>query len=278
MDNIIQELKRKDRREELLRHAKCFVLDLDGIFYIEDHILDGSIDFLNQLAKMGIKFIFFTNNSSKNTRFYVERIRRMGYPATAEMMMTSNQVIIRHLTGKMHGKRVYVLGTQYLISDFCDAGINLVEDDPDVVVAGFDTTINYEKVVKACNFIRKGAAFLAVNPDYNCPVQGGFIPDCGSICAMITASTGVKPVYFGKPTPYTLEYVLEKTGLREEEIVFVGDRLYTDIAIGDNNNITTILVLSGETKEEDVINSDIKPKLIFESLKEIKEFMEGLCR
>lgn len=276
MNSVIQELKSKDRKKELLQHAKCFVLDLDGTFYIEDYIIDGSIDFLNQLEKMNIEFRFFTNNSSKNAQFYIDRIRKMGYPAKYEMMMTANHVIIQYLKSEIHEKKVYVLGTEYLVKDLSDAGIKLVEKEPDVVVVGFDTTLSYERVVKACNFIRKGAFFLAVNPDYNCPVQDGFIPDCGSICAMITASTGVKPIYFGKPTSYTLEYILKNTGLKEEEIVFVGDRLYTDIAIGDKNNITTILVLSGETTEKDVINSYIKPKLIFESLKEVKELLEEI--
>ena len=272
IDNLV-ELTSKDRKKELLKNIKYFILDLDGTFYIEDHILDGSMDFLKQLEKMGIKFKFFTNNSSRNAEFYIDRIRKMGYEASPDTMMISNYVIIEYLKSHMPGKSVYVLGTEYLQGDFSAAGINLVEEEPDIVVVGFDTTLCYERLAKACDYIRRGATFLAVNPDYNCPVKDGFIPDCGSICALITASTGVKPTYFGKPTPYALKYILSETGSKEEEIAFVGDRLYTDIALGEGTGLITILVLTGETKEEDIPHSDIKPKLVFESLKDIKDLL-----
>lgn len=276
MDELLKELKDKERNKELLKNIKCFILDLDGTVYLEESILDGSLDFLLQLEKMDIQFKFFTNNSSKNAQAYVERIRRMGYPVEAEKMLISNSVIIEHLLNNMPDKKVYLLGTEYLKQDFAEAGINLVEENPDIVVVGFDTTLVYERVSKACHYIRNGAIFYGVNPDFNCPVKDGFIPDCGSMCAMITASTGVKPTFFGKPTHYTLDYVKRNTGFKESEIAFVGDRLYTDIAIGNGNDALTILVLTGESKEEDVITSETKPKMICESLKEVKELLEEI--
>lgn len=276
MDGLIKTLRDNDRKKALLKAAKCFILDLDGTFYLEDHILDGSLDFLRQCEKMNIGFRFYTNNSSKNEEFYIKRITKMGYPVKPGMMMTSNQVIIRHLKDEMAGKTVFLLGTDYLKRDFCDAGIRLTEGKPDIVVVGFDTTLEYERLSKACKYIREGALFYAVNPDFNCPVKDGFIPDCGSICALITASTGKTPRYFGKPYADTLNYILKATGLKAEEIVFVGDRLYTDIAIGEGNDATTILVLTGETAEEDVLTSQVKPKLIFDSLKAVKEFLETM--
>jgi HAD superfamily hydrolase (TIGR01457 family) len=273
------ELKSKTKKMELLKNVKYFVLDLDGTFYIEDHIIDGSLDFLKQLDKMGIECRFFTNNSSKDAQCYIDRIAKMGYQVPPEAMMISNHVIIEYLKSRMPGKRVFVLGTEYLQGDFSKAGIELVEEEPDIVVVGFDTTLRYDRLAKACDYIRNGAVFLAVNPDFNCPVKDGFIPDCGSICALITASTGVEPVYFGKPTPFALEYIKNNTGAREDEIAFVGDRLYTDIALGSGTNLITILVLTGETKEKDLLSSEIKPKLLFQSLEDIKDLlveMEGL--
>lgn len=276
MIDVCNDLRSRERKLELLKKVKCFILDLDGTFYLGDKIYDGSIDFLRQLEKMNIRFKFFTNNSSKNTKVYIEKITKMGYPLKDEQMLISNHVIIEHLNENMKGKGVYLLGTEHLKQDFIKGGINLVEEDPDIVVVGFDTTLAYERVSKACHYIRNGAIFYGVNPDLNCPVEEGFIPDCGSICAMITTSTGVTPTYFGKPTDKTLKFVLKNTGLKEEEIAFVGDRLYTDIAIANGNHVVSILVLTGETKEEDLINSETKPKLIFQSLKEIKEFLENM--
>ena len=267
----------KTLQQGILKKIKCFVLDLDGTVYLGNRILDGALEFLQLLKEKNIKFKFFTNNSSKNTKVYVERIRKMGYHIEEDMMLISNHVIINYLKKHAPDKTVFVLGNEYLQNDFKEAGISLVDDNPDIVVVGFDTSLAYDNLTKACTFIRNGARFLGVNPDFNCPIEGGYIPDCGSICALITASTGAKPEYFGKPTAHTLQYILEDTGFKEDEIAIVGDRLYTDIALGKGNNVTTILVLSGESQLVDIPTSEVKPTLIFPSLKEVKEALQEIC-
>ena len=145
----------------------------------------------------------------------------------------------------------------------------MVEENPDVVVMSFDTTLTYEKISQACTFIRNGAKFLATHMDLNCPTEDGFIPDCGAMCAMIEASTGVKPKYLGKPFIETVDMIKLITGRENDELAFVGDRLYTDIATAVNNGITGILVLSGETSPQDVEKSDVKPDFVFDSLETI---------
>lgn len=271
MNDISKILGYEQSSINLLRRIKCFIFDLDGTVYLGDKLLDGSIDFFKLLEKNNIKFKFFTNNSSKNAGVYIEKIRNMGYNLMDDMMLISNQVIINYIKENFPNKDVFVLGNDYLKEDFRKFNIKLSEKDADIVVVGFDTSLKYENVSKACEFIRNGAIFLGVNPDFNCPVENGFIPDCGSICAMITASTGIKPKFFGKPSKYTLEYIIKNTGFDESDIAFVGDRLYTDIAIGSKSNAVTILVLTGETKEEDLKKSDVKPTLIFDSLKQLEK-------
>lgn len=266
----------EDEEKTLLKKIKCFILDLDGTVYLGNTLLEGSIEFLRILDENNIKFKFFTNNSSKNAKFYINKITNMGYDVKNNMMMISNEIIIDHIKKELPNRRVFVLGNEYLKKDFIDSNINVVEENADVVVVGFDTSLAYKNVSKACDFIRKGAIFLGVNPDFNCPIENGFMPDCGSICSMITASTGVTPVFFGKPSSYTLKYILNDMGLKEEEVAFVGDRLYTDIAIGKGNNLVTILVLSGETRIEDLNESNIQPTLIFNSLKEIGMLLKAV--
>ena len=265
-------------QKDVLKKVRCFILDLDGTVYLGDKILEGSIEFLEELEKNQIAFKFFTNNSSKNAQVYINRIKKMGYNLNDDMMLISNCVIINYIKENMPNKKVFVLGTQYLKNDFVKANINVVTEDAEVVVVGFDTSLEYKNVSRACTFIRNGATFLGVNPDFNCPTEDGFIPDCGSICSMITASTGVVPEYFGKPSYHTLKYVLKNTGFKEEEIAFVGDRLYTDIAIGKGNDSVTILVLSGEAKLEDLAESEIQPTLIFNSLGGLKNVLEEIYR
>ena len=103
-------------------------------------------------------------------------------------------------------------------------------------------------------------------------MEGGtFIPDCGSMAKLIEASTGKFPEFFGKPSKHTLDYIIKETGYQPEEIAIVGDRLYTDIAVADGNDVTSILVLSGESTREDVEKSDVKPDVVVENLVEICE-------
>lgn len=185
-------------------------------------------------------------------------------------MMISNQVAITYLKEYYPNKSVYIVETPLIVHEFEKAGFKVDEEDPDIVLLGFDTTLNYEKIKKACDYIRSGAIYFGLNPDLNCPMEGGtFIPDCGSMAKMIEASTGRFPEFFGKPSKYTLDYIIKKTGCRPEEIAIIGDRLYTDIAVADGSDVTSILVLSGESTKEDVKNSEVKPDYIVEDLREI---------
>lgn len=137
---------------------------------------------------------------------------------------------------------------------------------------GFDTTITYEAIWAACDAVRAGAAFYGVNPDWNCPVEnGGWMPDCGSLAKVIEASTGAVPEFFGKPARHTLDFILEQTGFRPEELAVIGDRLYTDIALAHGTPVTSILVLTGEASRKDSETAPTPPDLIVESLAELRD-------
>ena len=249
-----------------LREKKLFVLDMDGTFYLGDRLIPGSLEFLEKLREKGIDFLFFTNNSSHTSQFYRKKLAAMGCYVEESAIVTSGDVTIRFLRENHGDASVYLVGTGLLEQSFIDGGIKLTQTNPDIVVLSFDTTITYEKIERACTFIRNGASFIATHLDLNCPTEGGFIPDCGSICAMVEASTGVEPRYLGKPFKDTVDMVKLITGRSSNEIAFVGDRLYTDIAVGVNNGITGVLVLTGETTSKDIEKSSVKPDYIFESL------------
>ena len=144
-----------------------------------------------------------------------------------------------------------------------------MQEDAPIVVASFDTTLTYDKLEKACRYIREGAEFISTHPDFNCPVEGGFIPDSGAICALITASTGKLPRYFGKPYEDTLQIIEEFSGVARADMVVVGDRLYTDIALGAKHGVASVLVLSGETTLEDLEGSDVQPSVIVQNVGEL---------
>ena len=260
-------------KRQLLKEVRLFVLDMDGTFYLGEKILEGSLEFLERVKATGREFLFFTNNSSKSPQLYIDKLEHMNCRITRRQILTSGDVTIAYLKAHEPDKTVYLVGTPALEQSFREEGIALVEESPDIVVVGFDTTLTYHKLERACTFIREGAMFLATHRDINCPTEDGFIPDCGAMCSLIACSTGRQPYYLGKPGGETLDMVLEKTGCRKEEVAFVGDRLYTDVATGVNNGAKGILVLSGETKREDLESSDIQPDGVFQSLKEMVQYL-----
>ena len=257
----------------MFEKIKCFILDMDGTIYLGNELFPFTKDFLKKVEDTGREYYFFTNNSSKSQQAYIEKLARLGIQIKKEQMMISSHVIIKYLKEYYDKKSIYVVGTPSLIQEFESFDMNLTEEDPDIVVLGFDTTLTYEKLSKACHYIRNGCTYFGINPDWNCPMEGGtFIPDCGSMAKLIEASTGKFPEFFGKPSKHTLDYIIKETGYQPEEIAIVGDRLYTDIAVADGSDVTSILVLSGESTREDVEKSDVKPDVVVENLVEICEF------
>lgn len=264
-------------KKEVLKKIKLFVLDMDGTFYLSDDIIEGSLEFLDMVKKSGREYLFFTNNSSKDKSLYVNKLAKMNCFIEDKDIFTSGDVTIRYLLENYSGKSVYLLGTPPLEKSFRDAGITLTNDNgetPDIVVLAFDMTLTYEKLEKACTYIRNGATYLATHPDINCPVKDGFIPDCGAMIACVNLSTGKTPKILGKPNKETMDMILSYTGYKKDEIAFVGDRLYTDVATGVKNGAVGLLVLSGETKLEDIEASDVKPDGVYENIYEIGTLLD----
>lgn len=254
---------------EKLKDIKLFALDMDGTIYLDTTPLDGATDFCKKLYERDM-LCYFTNNSSKNPMDYVEKLNKIGFPAERRHIITSGDVTIAYLNKYHKGESVYLLGTKALEDSFTEGGIPLSKDAK-IVVVGFDMTLTYEKLEHACTLIRGGAKFYSTHPDINCPTKDGFIPDSGAICAAIELSTGVKPRFFGKPNAETVEMLELKSGLSRDNICMVGDRLYTDIALGKKNGMMSILVMTGETTKDmlDKASGDNVPDLVFDKISDI---------
>lgn len=261
-------------QEGNLKNITCFALDMDGTIYLGEQWIDGAREFLRAVENAGKKYVFLTNNSSKNPRAYVEKLGRMGLETGEKQIVTSGQATIAYLKRNFPGKRVYLLGNELLKEEFEEEGILLDESAPEVVTVGFDTSLTYDKMCRVCDLVREGLPYISTHPDYNCPTEKGFIPDAGAIHAFIHASAFRYPDHIiGKPNGDIMDYLAERERVSKEETAMVGDRIYTDVAAGVNNGYTGILVLSGETKEEDVKVSEIIPHFIFSSVKEMIPFL-----
>lgn len=253
-----------------LKDIDCFVLDMDGTIYLGERWIDGALDFLQAVTGAGRRYVFLTNNSSRNAQVYVEKLKRMGLPIDREQIITSGQATIHYLQQHFSGQTVFLLGNELLRAEFTEAGIVLAEENPQVVVVGFDTSLDYGKLCKVCDFVRAGLPYLATHPDFNCPTETGFIPDAGAFQALIQASAFRYPdKIIGKPNREIMDYLLARTGAERGRTAMVGDRLYTDVAAGVNSGMTGILVLSGEAVWADVERAEVKPHLVFGSVKEM---------
>ncbi len=258
-----------------LSQVRCFLLDMDGTFYLGDRLLEGALRFIDLLRAQGKQFLFLTNNSSKQGRQYAEKITRLGLPLPEELVLTSGEATAVYLKDHNPGARLFVVGTPPLEEEFRQHGFELVEENPQFIVLGFDQTLTYRKLWRLCDLVRAGVPYIATHADFNCPTETGWMPDVGAMIAFVKAATGREPdLVVGKPNRMIVEAAASKMGLKVEQLGMIGDRLYTDIALGQSSGITTVLVLSGETKLEDVEGSPHKPDYIFENLGGVADWLE----
>ncbi|MGI6191948.1 MAG: HAD-IIA family hydrolase [Christensenellales bacterium] len=257
------------------KNVKCFLLDMDGTFYLDDELIEGALSFIDAVKATGRDFLFLTNNTSRNGDFYVKKLARLGLEVDRSKVLTAGDATATKLKELYPGKKAFVLGNEFLVEDLKKRGIEVDNQNPDIVVIGFDTTLDYAKMHAVCDLVRAGYPYIATHPDFNCPTATGFMPDIGAIMAFIEASTGRRPeLIVGKPYTGIVDAVLERTGLRTEECAMVGDRLYTDIETGLRSGMLSILVLSGETTEEMLEAYPNKPHLVFDKLADINPFLK----
>lgn len=254
-----------------IKKIKLFLLDMDGTIYLDNDIFDGTLDFLEYVRKIGGRYIFLTNNSSKSVNKYIEKLESLGIKTTAEDFLTSTDATVLYLKKKSYNK-IYAFGTTSFKEQLRDSGLlitDTLEDGIDCLCMGFDTELTFQKLEDACILLGRGVDYIATNPDWVCPTSYGYVPDCGSVSQMLFNATKRMPKFIGKPEPDMALLAMEKTGYGKEETLVIGDRLYTDIACGVNAGISTVFVLSGEGTMEDVEASETKPEFIYKNIQEV---------
>lgn len=245
-----------------------YLMDMDGTIYNEDYLFEDAAEFLEYIKKSGGKYMFITNNSSKSTDDYVKKLAKMGISAEKDEFFTSTDAVVIYLNKNYEKKKIYCVGTSSFKEQLRKNGIFVCEEaeNADVLLAAYDTEINYKKLYDASYLLSKGVDFIAANPDRGCPAPFGLVPDCGAICEMLYMVSGMRPKYIGKPEPDMIYEAMKICGYGKENTVVVGDRLYTDILSGNNAGVKSVLVLSGETTKEMLENSEIKPYSVEESI------------
>ena len=254
---------------ERLKDIKCFLFDMDGTINLGNTLIAGMDEFFGQLKAKGKTFYLVTNNSSKDHTHYVKKMANMGIEVEQKDVLISSDALTYYLGKVKPQAKLFVLGTPELKGTITKAGFELVDPsvtEPEFVILGFDMTLAYDNLSTACRLIDTGIPYIATHPDVRCPIENGeFIPDCGAMIELIKTATGISPLdVLGKPYHYMIDLLMERTGFKKNEIAMVGDRLSTDIAFGLNNNILSVLVLTGEATLEDVERGHIKPDIILD--------------
>ncbi len=255
-----------------LERIRLFLLDLDGTFYLDDTLLPGALAFLRLCREKGRAFAFLTNNSSRGKTDYLIKLRKLGVPDLTEReIFTSGDATLMYLAERRIGQDILLIGTPSLEEQFSAAGYRIASPNPCAVVLGFDTTLTYRKLTALCDAVRAGLPYIATHPDFNCPVAGGYIPDIGATIAYVEAATGRRPdAVIGKPNRFIAQAAAQRFGCGIGELCMVGDRLYTDIALGQWG-CGTVLVLSGESGQEDLPGAAHQPDLVCRDLAELCE-------
>ena len=260
-----------------LSQKRLFLLDMDGTIYLDETLFDGTLDFLSYVRAIGGKYLFLTNNSSRGVDAYIQKMARLGIAADRDDFLTSVDALILYLHQNGYAaKRIYAFGTASFRGQLRDAGFSVtdrMEQGIDALVCGFDTELTFQKLEDACILLGRGVDYIATNPDWVCPTWYGFVPDCGSVCEMLFRATKRRPYVIGKPRPDMVQLAMQSIGASAEETVVVGDRIYTDIACGVNAGVDTVLVLSGETKKEDLVHSTVQPTFVLKNIKELLEIL-----
>ena len=255
-----------------LDKKKLFLLDMDGTLYLGNSLFPETLPFLENIKIGGGRAMFLTNNSSKSVSCYVDKLKSFGIHADENDFLTSSQATAIYLLEHYKDKLLYVFGTASFQAELKAAGLRITTtlcDDIDCLVMGYDTELVYQKLVDACILLGRGVDYIATNPDFVCPTEFGYVPDCGSVSIMLKNATGKEPLFIGKPQKEMVELALKKAGMEKEDAVLIGDRIYTDIAAGINAGVDTVLVLSGETTEQQVAESFVKPTYVLKNIGEI---------
>ncbi len=250
--------------------SKSYLIDMDGVIVRGSELIPGADAFLDRLHQREIKFLILTNNPLYTPRDLQHRLQRIGINVTAEHVYTSALATAQFLKKQRPEGTAFVIGESGLTQALHEAGYVLTDHNPDYVVVGETTALNYERLAQAARLVSQGARFIATNPDPSGPGDGGLVPACGAIAAFIQTATGVEPYFVGKPNALMMRTALRYLNEHSENAIMVGDRMETDIRVGTEAGLETVLVLTGVSTREMIEKYPYRPTRIVESVAELE--------
>lgn len=257
------------------------VLDVDGTVMRGDEPIPGARDGLDALAAAGIKRVFVSNNPTKPPEAYVDRFAGVGVGVSPEEVITAGSVTARYLREERPDDDLFVVGESGLVDILTDAGLSVVgaDDSPDALVASVDHEFDYDAMCEALwTLSDESVGFVGTDPDVVIPAVGRDVPGSGAVINAIAGVAEREPdAVLGKPSETAREMVLERLGVPAASVLVVGDRLNTDIALGERAGMTTVLVKTGVTDDATLAESSVTPDYVLDSLGEIGGLLDQLA-
>jgi NagD protein len=250
--------------------TKSYLIDMDGVIVRGSELIPGADEFIRRLHQHNIQFLILTNNPMYTPRDLHHRLQRIGIDVMPEHLFTSALATATFLKAQAPNSTVFALGESGLTEALHDAGFVLTDHDPDYVVLGETKAYSYGNITHAVRLIKNGARFVATNPDVAGPGEGGVVPACGAVAALIQAATGVAPYFVGKPNPLMMRSALRFLNEHSENAIMIGDNMLTDVRMGIESGLETVLVLTGVTTREMVAQYPYRPTRIVESVAELE--------
>ncbi|MGK7379433.1 TIGR01457 family HAD-type hydrolase [Planococcus sp. 1R117A] len=249
-----------------MKDYKAYCLDLDGTVYRGTEPVTEAAAFVHRLQLKGIEPFFVTNNASMTQQQLNQKLARFGIETTESQIMSSAIAAAKYIKRWYPNRSVFMIGSDGLSQALEQEGISRVEKDADIVVMGIDPNVNYDKLATACLEVRKGAVFISTNRDLAFPSERGLVPGNGAFTTLVSVSTGVEPIYIGKPEGHMLDAIMYEHDFDKSDMVMIGDNYDTDILAGVHFEIDTVHVNTGVTPMEDVIKKDVQPTHVLEHL------------
>lgn len=250
--------------------ARGYLLDMDGVLYRGSQPIEHAREFIERLQERDLPFLLLTNHSCFTPLQLSQKLLRMGMDIPLHAFYSSALATAEWLRGQ-GVRRVFALGEEGLLAALHVCDIAVETKDVSHVVVGLDRGLTYEKIKQAARLIAAGAHFIATNPDPTYPVEDGDAPECGLLLGALANVTGRTPIVIGKPEAIIYRQAAERLSLPVENLTMIGDRLDTDIAGALGVGARGVLVLTGHTNREMLLQSAIEPHLVLDDLRSLEQ-------
>ena len=152
--------------QELIAQKKVFLLDLDGTLYLDETPIGDMAHTLEALREHGKRVVYLTNTSSKTAEEYVRKLSRIGFYREGDLVYTSAMATAEYLRAAYPQKKVYLAATDAVKAEFFENGIEHSEEEGEIAVLAYDTTIDFRKFCKLNELIVAGERDKATELQY----------------------------------------------------------------------------------------------------------------